>query len=541
VLVKQIKGNDFYSCLAYVLGKDGARPLDKSLDGDEPDELNQEFQALEQLRSAVNRRVYHCALSLPIGETLSDHQWREMGKDFLNQMGFQGHQYVLVQHTDRAHQHCHIVANRVGLNGEVASDSWDYTRAEAVARNLETAYGLQPVQPSWKTDRKAVSRRQLEEELNTGTPCVQRQLQDGLDAVMEASTGLDDLSDRLGAQGIQTKITYGYNDQPIGISYSKSGVTMSGSNLGKRYTLNNLKQVWQGHELDDELAIGPEDYSRAAAVREQMKATINEVAQEKPTLPEFIERLDDAGIHVHLRFGKLRREKGQIKAITFSQGDVAYLGQSLGEAYHFAGLQQHLGINYEPQRDNPCYKQWRSAVQNRQETPQTKSKVSTVIFAGSPPQKRFTRELRDESIGWLEEMSRKALEQARAEGADTIQFITSGTPGVDQWGAVVALKLREEQQAGKIEPMPAIAVVALTRQNLTEQWGKAQQKQYEAILAAVDQVDDQSSKTDYLDAQSMVLGNRRSLSEADRQLLELSQQPAILAAQTSKNTQERTR
>jgi uncharacterized phage-like protein YoqJ len=531
VLVKQTKGNDFYGCLAYVLGKDGARPLDRSIDASEPDTLNQEFQAFEQLRATVQRRVYHCALSLPIGETLSDHQWREMGKDFLNQMGFQGHQYILVQHTDRAHQHCHIIANRVGLDGAVASDAWDYTRAEAVARELEVAYGLQPLQASWATDRKALSHRQLEEERKAGTPCVQRQLQDAIDAVLAESQGLDDLNDRLGEQGIQTKITYGHNDQPIGISYSKFGVTMSGSNLGKRYTLDHLKQVWQSQELDDELAIAPADHSCAAAVRATMKATIDAVSQDKPTLPELIERLDEAGIQTHLRFGKLRHEKGQVKAITFSQGNVAYLGQSLGEAYHFAGLQTHLGIDYAPQRDNPWYKNWRSTVENRTPAPKPESKVVSVIFAGSPPQKRFRRELRDETISWLGEMSRKALEQAREQGADTVQFVTSAAPGVDQWGAVVALKLREEQQAGTIEAIPAIEVIALTQQNLAAQWGKEQQRQYEAIISAVDRVDEQLGKTDYLSGQAIVLGNHRSLSDRDRQLVENAQQQQTMQSQ----------
>jgi uncharacterized phage-like protein YoqJ len=541
VLVKQVKGSDFYGCLAYVLGKDGARPLDSSIDATEPDTLNQEFQALQELRSRVQRRVYHCALSLPIGETLTDHQWREMGKDFLNQMGFQGHQYVLVQHTDRNHQHCHIIANRVGLDGEVVSDSWDYTRAEAVARQLEEAYGLQPVQASWATDRKALSHRQLEEERKTGTPCVQQQLQDGIDAVLAESQGLDDLSDRLAEQGIQTKITYGYNDQPIGITYSKSGVTMSGSNLGKRYTLENLNQVWQRQELDDELAIVPADYSHAVAVRARMKATIDEVSQDKPTLSEFIERLDEAGIHVHLRFGKLRHEKGQVKAITFSEGNVAYLGQSLGEAYHFTELQEQLGIDYDPQRDNPWYKAWRTTVENRQGTPQTESKVATIIFAGSPPQKRFRRELRDETIGWLEEMSRKALEQARGQKVDKLQFVTTAAPGVDQWGAVVALKLREEQQVGQTEPIPAIEVIVLTQRNLAEQWSKEQQKQYATIVAAVDQIDEVSSKADYLNERSIVLGNNRSLSETDRDLLKLTQQQQMLSTLQKKKSQGKAR
>jgi hypothetical protein len=47
VLVKQMKGRDFYGCLAYVLGKAGARPLDSNMQADTPNELNHEFQVLD--------------------------------------------------------------------------------------------------------------------------------------------------------------------------------------------------------------------------------------------------------------------------------------------------------------------------------------------------------------------------------------------------------------------------------------------------------------------------------------------------------------
>ncbi|NJR71499.1 MAG: relaxase/mobilization nuclease domain-containing protein, partial [Synechococcales cyanobacterium CRU_2_2] len=151
----------------------------------------------------------------PIGEALSDHDWRELSKDFLARMGFADHQYVLVQHTDRDHEHVHIIANRVGLDGAVVPDAWDYQRAEAVARQLETAYGLQPLRSSGATDRKALSHRQLAQEQQTGQPCVQRQLQSGIDAVLPGCHHFQELAEGLTARVFKPK-------SPMAIRISRS-------------------------------------------------------------------------------------------------------------------------------------------------------------------------------------------------------------------------------------------------------------------------------------------------------------------------------
>jgi hypothetical protein len=525
VLVKQMKGRDFYGCLAYVLGKAGARPLDSNMQADNPNELNHEFQVLDAVRPRVQRRVYHCALSLPIGEHLSDHDWRELSKDFLAQMGFADHQYVLAQHTDREHEHVHIIANRVGLDGAVVPDAWDYQRAEAVARQLELAYDLQPLRSSGATDRKALSHRQLAQERQTGQSCVQRQLQDGIDAALPTCRHFNALAEVLAAQCIQTKITYGSQNQPIGISYAKAGVTMSGSNLGKRYTLEAVHQHFQKGVQDNQLEVQPSD--QVQAVREQMVEIIDRLGQDKPTLSELIERLAQEGIEVHLRFGRLRNERQQVKAIRYSQGDIAFLGQSLGDSYHFAGLQTHLGIDYDAQRDNAWFRQWRDqwrdqqqAQQQAQESLTQAQPIRRVIFASSPVSKRFSRSLRDQTIGWLSDEIMMAFQQAQTQGYAQFQCVTTAAPGIDQWGTVAALKLREAQGKGEIAAVPAIEVVVLTQRNLAEQWSKTQKAQYDRLLKVVDRLDDTADKIDYLTAHSLILGNAGSVSATDQALIQ---------------------
>ena len=142
MLAKQFKGRNFYGCLSYVLGKEGATQIGGNLSRADADALNQEFTQVSLKRSTLKRSVYHCALSLAPGETLSNATWRNVARDYLDAMGFDKSQFILVRHTDtESHQHVHIVANRVGMDGKTVSDSFDHYRAQTVVRAIEESYG----------------------------------------------------------------------------------------------------------------------------------------------------------------------------------------------------------------------------------------------------------------------------------------------------------------------------------------------------------------------------------------------------------------
>jgi len=119
--------------------------LDTNMGGTHSEQFAAEFEAIAcgSARSAIarlrpnnNRRCLHAILSLPhrddvhergaCHESARAEQWVEIGRRWLNEMGFDDNQYVMVRHTDTSHQHLHLVASRVRLDGEVVSDSHNY-------------------------------------------------------------------------------------------------------------------------------------------------------------------------------------------------------------------------------------------------------------------------------------------------------------------------------------------------------------------------------------------------------------------------------
>jgi hypothetical protein len=82
----------------------------------------------------------------------------------------------------------------------------------------------------------------------------------------------------------------------------------------------------------------------------QLQELIDEVTQDNPSMPEFVERLQQQGVEVQV--GLTRTEIGFTKGISYNLDGVALSGTQLGKAYTFSGLQKYRGVSYDKGRDN---------------------------------------------------------------------------------------------------------------------------------------------------------------------------------------------
>jgi hypothetical protein len=82
----------------------------------------------------------------------------------------------------------------------------------------------------------------------------------------------------------------------------------------------------------------------------QLQDLIDEVTQDNPSMPEFVERLQQQGVEVQV--GLTRTGIGFSKGISYNLDGVALSGTQLGKAYTFSGLQKYRGVSYDKGRDN---------------------------------------------------------------------------------------------------------------------------------------------------------------------------------------------
>lgn len=109
-------------------------------------ELARDFEDVRKLSRRVEKPVLHITLSLAPGDRLlSKNELIDIGRKCAECFGVTDHQYISVLHKDTEQQHLHIVANRVGLDSKVASDSNNYRRMAAFCRSMEQEYQLTQV------------------------------------------------------------------------------------------------------------------------------------------------------------------------------------------------------------------------------------------------------------------------------------------------------------------------------------------------------------------------------------------------------------
>jgi len=246
---KQIKGTGFRGCLNYVLGKKDATLIGGTMCGQTPEELAAEFAIARQLRPNLKVAVFHATLSVASTQKLedseeNDQRWLAIAANYMKAMEFDNNQYAVVKHSDTEHDHIHIVANRICLDGGVVDDSWDYYKSQEIIRQLERNYNLETVTPSWETDKRAQTTGEHRYLQSKGNKSVRVQLQDLIDEVTQDNPSMPEFVERLQQQGVEvqvglTRTGIGFSK---GISYNLDGVALSGTQLGKAYTFSGLQK-----------------------------------------------------------------------------------------------------------------------------------------------------------------------------------------------------------------------------------------------------------------------------------------------------------
>ncbi len=244
---KQIKGTGFRGCLNYVLGKKDAALIGGTMCGQTPEELAAEFAIARQLRPNLKVAVFHATLSVASTEKLedseeNDQRWLAIAANYMKAMEFDNNQYAVVKHSDTEHDHIHIVASRICLDGGVVDDSWDYYKSQETIRQLERNYNLEAITPSWETDKRAQTTGEHRQLKSKGNKSVRVQLQDLIDEVTQDNPSMPELVERLQQQGVEVQVTQTGIGFSKGISYNLDGVALSGTQLGKAYTFCGLQK-----------------------------------------------------------------------------------------------------------------------------------------------------------------------------------------------------------------------------------------------------------------------------------------------------------
>jgi Relaxase/Mobilisation nuclease domain len=119
--------------------------------------------------------------------------------------------------------------------------------------------------------------------------------------------------------------------------------------LEVEYGLTQVQNSWDvGKKSATKGQLEKQATTGEASIQSRLQDLIEQASIGQPAMPEMFERLMRQGVEV--RHGWTRT--GKSKGISYSLEDVAFAGNQLGSRYSFPGLQKHLGVDYQADRDD---------------------------------------------------------------------------------------------------------------------------------------------------------------------------------------------
>ena len=240
------RGRGFRGLLNYLFqdGKDAAIVGGNML-GRSAKELVREFAACRQANDRVKTPVWHCSLSLPLGEDLIPKRWNQVGASLLAKMGLdQNRPWVLVRHSDTDHRHAHLVTSRTAYDGSVWYGHWEVNRLMQAKSEVEREFGLSVTPINSEAPKPTRGKlwelsRSIESGKDIAIPS-KSTLMAAIDrAINESGGDVQAFGNRLEGAGIEMKLNQSNTTGRIaGASFRDrcGGDWLKGSQLGKAYT-----------------------------------------------------------------------------------------------------------------------------------------------------------------------------------------------------------------------------------------------------------------------------------------------------------------
>jgi Ti-type conjugative transfer relaxase TraA len=203
-------GTDFCGLIAYLTGSRDALHPDRVVwisyrnldDLDDPARVARVMRAHAGHHPRTEKPVYHFGLSLHPAEHLSPKQWDQAVDRVLQRLGLGHHQALVVAHRDAAHEHVHIVVNRVGDDGRGWLPSVDLLKARDAIQHIEIELGLTR-DGTHDLSPPVLTSGAYQHALRTGQQPLADRLRDQAAAAFADATGWSDLEARLATRGFR--------------------------------------------------------------------------------------------------------------------------------------------------------------------------------------------------------------------------------------------------------------------------------------------------------------------------------------------------
>ena len=249
MIAKIIKGKGFKGVVEYILDKKKAAEIlsSEGIRTKGTEAIIQSFIRQTKLNSRVTRTVGHISLDFSVQDKdrLNNQKMAEIACEYMDRMGIQDTQHIIVRHYDKEHPHIHLVFNRVSYQGKTISDKNDRFRSEKICKDLTSDFGLY-----FAKGKENVKEHRLREPDKT-----KYEIYNALKKLVPDCKSWNLLIEALREQEIETTFKYkGHTNEVQGIIFTKNSFKFNGSKVDRQFSFSKIdKQIRQNVSLDSSL------------------------------------------------------------------------------------------------------------------------------------------------------------------------------------------------------------------------------------------------------------------------------------------------
>lgn len=371
-------GNNLYGALAYNQEKIDAG-LGKILEANRifvpadgqfsVGECMRDFERAMPTQVTTTRGIIHISLNPHPEDKINDDQLADIGREYMERLGFGGQPYMIFKHEDIDRQHLHIVSTRVRSDGSLISDKKNYEKSKKITDNLEKKYDLHSKDKrqgeAWQLSPVDALRSDLKKQVMS----VVKPL-----AAMYKFQSLGEYRALLSLYHIGVEKVEGDNQghKYTGLVYSaldadgnRAGKPLKSSLFGKSYGIEALEQAMK--KSGEDIKAGGQTAKTKALVSASLNASRNG--------GEFRANLREKGIDLMLRYGN----GGRLFGATFIDHNSRTVlnGSALGKEFsanvigaRFTDFSQTSREDLQPVLSTPTKEALRPFVQHEPEDKQ---------------------------------------------------------------------------------------------------------------------------------------------------------------------------
>lgn len=116
-------------------------------------ECMNDFMQFVPAHFRTEKPVFHVSINPHPDDRLTDDQLADIGREYMEKLGYGDQPYLIFKHEDIGREHIHIVSLRVDSNGKKIDGYKEHERSKEITEHLERKYNLNPAEGQKRSEQ----------------------------------------------------------------------------------------------------------------------------------------------------------------------------------------------------------------------------------------------------------------------------------------------------------------------------------------------------------------------------------------------------